>query len=313
MSLKIDLTKQSARQQFTATDLSGLLGGGQPLAPQPDSGRIVMLSVHRLHSFHQHTYKVTEDAELQALVCSIQENGVLEPLQVRPYQGDYEIISGHRRTLAATKAGLAELPCMINEMDEDTAIIHMVEANRYREKKLPSEKAFSYRLAAEAVNRQGRRTDLYGANDAVCTPTLAEITGESERNARNWIRLTELIKPLLKLVDKGLLPVRAGVELSFLIADKQWMVCEHLQEGGKPLTVAQATSIKEMRLTLTSELLQHLLGGAKQDKPPATPSIKLKRPELQRIREYIPPGRWDNDPCDYIINALEYYSDHYNE
>lgn len=311
MSLKIDLTKQSTRPQYSALDLSGLLGGGLSIPQQQDSSRVVMLPIGRLHPFHEHTYTVADDAEMKALTQSIRENGLLEALKVRPYRGDYEIISGHRRQFAATRAGLAELPCIVEEMDDDTAVIRMVEANRYRERKLPSEKARSYRAAAEAVNRQGRRTDLYGVDDAACTPSLSEITGESERNARNWMRLTELIPPLLNMVDVGvLLPVRAGVELSFLIADAQWMVHDYLLEADKPLTVAQAVAIKDMRLTLTPGLLHKLLDVAAKAVSP--PPIKLKKLELQQMCSYIPESYRETSSFSYIIKALEYYGNHLN-
>lgn len=310
--MKIDMSRQATRPQVTVGELSGLLGGGQAAREVQDGSKVVILPCNRLHTFTGHTYRVIDDTEMALLVQSIREHGLMEPLQVRPHNGDYEIISGHRRHFAAERVGLAGLPCIIVQMDDDTAIVRMVEANRYREKKLPSEKAFSYRAAADAVNRQGKRTDLYSDQDAACTPTLAEITGESERNVRNWIRLTELIPPLLELVDVGLLlPVRAGVELSFLIADKQWMVLDYLQENNQAMTVAQAIAIKEQRLTLTTERLQQLLSTALKQAPP--PSLKLHKLELQQIRGYIPELYRETAPANYILRALEYYQNHAGE
>lgn len=308
-SKTFDFTTRSSTA-VSAGELSGLLGGN--LHTRIASGT-TSLPLAQLQAFEGHTYSVINDAEMQELSQSIRDNGVLTPLYVRPHGNGYEIISGHRRAYAATMAGLFLVPCIVEEMDDDTAAVRMVETNRYRERILPSERARSYKLAADALNRQGRRSDLYGSDEE--QPTLQQVTGESERNVRNWIRLTYLLKALLDRVDAGTLPARAGVELSYLFPREQEAVERYLTETGKKLTVAQAQSLHRYSVELDSGehgtmTLQGVYRTVCGDKPePVVSILKFKKPELQRIGDYIPISCRGEEATNYIISALEYYND----
>ena len=166
-----------------------------------------MIQVDRLRTFETHPYKVEENEEMEMLIQSIKENGILSPLIVRPIENsEYEIISGHRRLFASKRAGLTEVPAFVYEMDRDKAIIALVDSNLHREHLLPSEKAFAFKMKVEAMNRQGERTDLTSSQVGKRLNTyevIAEESGESRNQIHRYIRLTNLLPELLKFVDEG--------------------------------------------------------------------------------------------------------------
>ena len=181
----------------------------------------VKISAEKLHSFEGHPFKVLDNEDMERLVESIRLQGILSPLTVRPLEGktdEYEIISGHRRLHAAVKAGLCEVPALIYPLDRNVAMVAVVDSNLHREKILPSEKAFAYKMKMEALNRQGRRTDLTLSQVATKSDTAAEIgkaINESRDQVFRYIRLTKLIPELLAKVDEGVVAFSPAVELSY--------------------------------------------------------------------------------------------------
>ncbi len=185
---------------------------------------IQQLSPDKLIPFQKHPYQVREDAALSELMESIRTYGVLSPLLARPKGESYELVSGHRRRLAAQKLGLPTVPVLVREMTDDEAVILMVDSNLQRENLLPSEKAFAYKMKLEAMKRQGMRTDLTSPQLAAKLRTddeIAKHAGISGDTVRRYIRLTNLVPPLLQMVDDGRIAFSPAVELSYLARDEQ--------------------------------------------------------------------------------------------
>ena len=184
------------------------------------------ISISKLHEFKDHPYKVLDNDEMNSLIESIQQQGIMTPLIVRPLEGkadEYEIISGHRRFRAAQKAGLAEVPAFIRPVSRDEATIMLVDSNLHREHIMPSEKAFAYRMKAEALNHQGQRSDLTSEQIApkLSTQIIADQEGTSKDTVKRYIRLTYLIPELLDMMDEDKIAFSVGVELSYLPQDIQ--------------------------------------------------------------------------------------------
>ena len=188
------------------------------------------ISINKLHEFKDHPYQVLDNEEMNNLIMSVQQQGIMTPLIVRPLEGttnEYEIISGHRRFRAAQKAGLTEVPAFIRPVSRDEAAIMVVDSNLHREHILPSEKAFAYKLKAEALKHQGQRTDLTSgqivpkSDENRATAFIGEQSGESYKTVQRYIRLTNLIPELLNLMDEGKIAFSVGVELSYLSPEIQ--------------------------------------------------------------------------------------------
>lgn len=193
------------------------------------------LELNKLHPFAGHPYKVQDNEEMDALVESIRTNGILTPLTVRPLEnGEYEVISGHRRLYAAQKAGLETVPAVILPMSRDEAAVAVVDSNLHREHLLPSEKAFAYKLKMEALSHQGRRTDLTSSQPETKLRTdelLGKDNGESRATIQRYIRLTYLIPEFLDKMDEGKIALSVGVELSFLYEEAQHGVLEECERN----------------------------------------------------------------------------------
>lgn len=207
------------------------------------------LPIAALLPFHDHPYHVNDDcAEMQNLVESIISSGVLVPALVRPAQenGKYEIVSGHRRRRACELAGLATMPVIVRDIDDDTATIMMVDANLQRENVLPSEKAFAYKMKMDAMKRQGYRSDLTSRQKVEKSET-ADIVAENEcgRQVQRYIRLTYLIDPILKMVDGNKLALNSAVELSFLPRNEQQLVYESMDAYQTVPSLAQTKAMKK--------------------------------------------------------------------
>ena len=206
----------------------------------------VMIPVNKLQAFDGHPYKVLDDDSMNELIDSIQESGILQPLTVRPLEGTedrYEIISGHRRFHAAKKAGVKEIPAFIRPVSRDEAAIMLVDSNLHRERILPSEKAFAYKLKIDAMNRQGNRSDLTSSQVATKFDSAAEIgrqSGESRDTVYRYIRLTNLIPELLNMMDENEIAFSVGVELSFLDDQLQYDVLNACEESDCTPSYAQA-------------------------------------------------------------------------
>ncbi|MEF2837104.1 MAG: ParB/RepB/Spo0J family partition protein, partial [Oscillospiraceae bacterium] len=210
----------------------------------------MQLPVNKLRPFEGHPFQVKDDAEMEQLVWSILTQGLLTPITARPLENDeYEVISGHRRLCACKKAGITTVPALIYTLDRDAATIAMVDSNLHREKILPSEKAFAYKLKMDAMSRQGQRTDLTSTQVGRKLET-AELIGqqscESKNQVRRYIRLTELIPEILQMVDDGKIALTPAVELSYLTRQEQRDLLETMESEDCTPSLSQAIRMKRL-------------------------------------------------------------------
>lgn len=209
------------------------------------------ISINKLHEFKDHPYQVLDNDEMNSLIESVQQQGIMTPLIVRPLEDttdEYEIISGHRRFRAAQKAGLLEVPAFIRPVSRDEAAIMVVDSNLHREHLLPSEKAFAYKLKGEALKHQGQRTDLTSEQLApkLSTELIAEQEGTSKDTVKRYIRLTKLIPDILKMVDEQRIAFPVGVELSYLTECEQQDLLEAIELEDKTPSLSQAIQMKKL-------------------------------------------------------------------
>ncbi len=264
------------------------------------------IAVSKLRPFGKNPYQIRDDAEMDALVESVRENGVLTPLIVRPIENtdEYEVISGHRRLHAAQKAGITEIPALIYALDRDAAAIAVVDSNLHREHILPSEKAFAYKLKMEALSHQGKRTDLTLSQFATKLDTATEIGncfGESRDTVYRYIRLTHLIPEFLGKMDKGEIALSVGVELSFLDEQSQREVLEQCAINDCTPSYSQAWRMHrtEREGTLTSAVIQAIMSEEK-----ANQKARLKIP-MERIRKYFPQNYTAAQIEDAVVKLCE--------
>ena len=208
------------------------------------------LPIEKLRPFEGHPFKVTDDAEMEQLVWSILTQGLLTPITARPLpNGEYEVISGHRRLHACQKAGITTVPALIYALDRDAAAIALVDSNLHREKILPSEKAYAYRLKMDAMSRQGQRTDLTSnqvGRKLESAAMIGEQSGDSQTQVRRYIRLTELIPEILAMVDSGRIAMTPAVELSYLTRQEQRDLLETLESEDCTPSLSQAIQMKKL-------------------------------------------------------------------
>ena len=248
---------------------------------------ISQLPPDKLSPFAKHPYRVREDAAMDELVESIRVHGVLSPLLARPKGESYELVSGHRRRLAAQKLGLPTVPVLVREMTDDEAVILMVDSNLQRENLLPSEKAFAYRMKLEAMNRQGRRTDLTSTTVVPkfrSNEVIGKESGESRETVRRYIRLTNLVPPLLQMVDDGRIAFSPAVELSYLTRDEQAELWNLIGQEDATPSLSQALRMKQLsrEAKLTPEVLYAILT---EEKPNQKEQIRIK---TESLRKYFP-------------------------
>ena len=265
------------------------------------------IPIELIDDFPGHPFKVRMDEDMEQLVESIKERGLITPITLIPKEdGRYEIVSGHRRKKACEIAGLSVVKADIREMSHDEAIILMVESNLQRSTILPSEKAFSYKMRYEAMKRQGKRSDL------TSTPVVSKLrsneelgagNGESREQVRRYIRLTELIPDLLDLVDNGAIALRPAVELSYLTYDEQEMVFKQILECD--CTPSHAQAIRMRKFSEDGRLNDAVIETIMQEEKP-NQKEKVHIPYVQ-VRKYIPENVKYEDTRDYIIQALEFY------
>ena len=208
------------------------------------------LPVNKLRPFEGHPFRVKDDAEMEQLVWSILTQGLLTPITVRPLENsEYEVISGHRRLHACQKAGIETVPALIYALDRDAAAIALVDSNLHREKILPSEKAYAYKLKMEAMSRQGERTDLTSTQLVSKLRTnemVGEANGDSRETVRRYIRLTELIPEILSMVDSGRIALTPAVELSYLTRQEQQDLLETMESEDCTPSLSQAIQMKKL-------------------------------------------------------------------
>ena len=208
----------------------------------------MQLPIQKLRPFENHPFQVRDDDEMNQLVWSVLTQGVLTPLVVRPLENDeYEVISGHRRLHACQKAGIETVPALIYALDRDAAAIALVDSNLHREKILPSEKAFAYKLKMDAMSRQGHRTDLT-SRQVVGKLETADLIAENEsgRQVQRYIRLTELIPQILSMVDAGKIALTPAVELSYLTGQEQQDLLETMESEDCTPSLSQAVQLKKL-------------------------------------------------------------------
>lgn len=249
----------------------------------------IAIPVEKLYPFEGHPYKVLDNEEMEMLTESVQNEGVLSPLIVRPLEGTdrYEVISGHRRLHAAQRAGLSKVPALVYEISREEAAVMLVDSNLHREHILPSEKAFAYRLKADALNHRGERTDLTLGQlgpKLRSDEMIAEESGESRKQVQRYIRLTYLIPELLQLVDDGKIALTPAVELSYLPEKAQTYLLEEMRRNDCTPSLSQAIRMKKeyQAKTLTVPKLRSIMGEEK-----ANQKERLKIP-MERIRKFFP-------------------------
>ena len=271
--------------------------------------RIYDIPLSEIDDFPNHPFKVKMDEDMNQLVQSVKERGIITPVTLRQKEdGRYEIVSGHRRRKACELAGLERVPAEIKELSRDEAIILMVESNLQRSIILPSEKAFSYKMRLEAMKRQGQRTDLTSdpmgpKSGERSNEKLAEVVNESSSQIKRYIRLTELIPELLDMVDENKIAFRPAVELSYLTETEQHNLLNSISYNDATPSLPQAIRLKEFSKAgkLSAEVIEAILG---EEKPNQKEKISFK---AERLRPYIPSTVPLEKTEDYIIKALEYY------
>lgn len=268
--------------------------------------RIYDIPLSEIDDFPNHPFKVKMDEDMDQLVQSVKERGIITPVTLRQKEdGRYEIVSGHRRRKACELAGLECVPAEIKELSRDEAIILMVESNLQRSIILPSEKAFSYKMRLEAMKRQGQRTDLTSGPvvQKFSRDALGDKAEESGRQISRYIRLTELIPELLDMVDENKIAFRPAVELSYLTETEQHNLLNSISYNDATPSLPQAIRLKEFFKAgkLSAEVIEAILG---EEKPNQKEKISFK---AERLRPYIPSSVPLEKTEDYIIKALEYY------
>lgn len=261
----------------------------------------VAIPVEKLRPFAGHPFKVKDDAEMNTLIESIQTQGVLSPLIVRPIENtdEYEVISGHRRLHAAQKAGITEVPALIYALDRDAAAIAVVDSNLHREHILPSEKAFAYKLKYEALKHQG--TSCQVGTKSRTDEQIAENANDSARQIHRYIRLTYLIPEFLEKMDQGEIALSVGVELSFLDESIQREVLEQCAINDCTPSYSQAWRMHkaEREGTLTTAVIQTVMSEEKVNQ-----KARLKIP-MERIRKYFPQGYTAAQIEDAVVKLCE--------
>ena len=268
----------------------------------------VNIPVEKLHPFAGHPFKVKDDDEMNTLIESIQTQGVLSPLIVRPIENtdEYEVISGHRRLHAAQKAGITEVPALICALDRDAAAIAVVDSNLHREHILPSEKAFAYRMKLEAMSRQGHRSDLTSdqlGRKLETAEIIARQSDDSKSQVRRYIRLTYLIPEFLEKMDKGEIALSVGVELSFLDEQSQRKVLEQCAINDCTPSYSQAWRMHkaDRESALTKATIQTIMS---EEKANQRETVKVP---TSRLREVLPQGLDAKKTEDFIIKACDHY------
>ena len=275
--------------------------------------KIQILPLSELHPFEGHPFQVRDDEEMDKMVDSVKEYGVMTPAIVRPRRdGGYEIVAGHRRCHASRRAGVDTMPCIVRELDDDTAIILMVDSNCQREHILPSEKAKAYQMKLEAIKRQGRRSDLTSGQvgpkleERRSNQIVAEKAGESVKQVQRFIRLNNLTPDLMQLVDDGRLKTTPAVELSYLTPEEQEEFLSYMEEEGCTPSLSQAQKLKaaSKESVLTKDKIHGIMSAR-------SPSVKPREPQLtiavSKVERYFPKGCTSEQMESTILKLLENY------
>lgn len=258
------------------------------------------IPIDKLKPFSDNPYKVMDNEEMERLIESIKENGILSPLIVRPLRGnDFEVISGHRRLYASKKAGLKEIPAFVYSVNRDKAAVILVDSNLHREHILPSEKAFAYKLKLEAMKHQGKTSCQVGTRT---DEDIAENTSDSARQIQRYIRLTNLIPELLDLVDDGKIALTPAVELSYLNEEQQYSLLGTIEEEERTPSLSQAVRMKKLCQSgeLSDDKITEIL---QEDKANQKPMFKVPMECLQKFA----PKANKKQLEDFVMKACEHY------
>ena len=265
------------------------------------------ISIYEITDFPNHPFKVKMDDKMLETIESVRDHGVLVPALVREKPtGGYEMISGHRRKMASELAGKETMPCIVRNLSDDQAVIVMVDSNLQREEILPSEKAFAYKMKLDAMNRQGKRTDLTSTplvSKFRTNEILAQEAGESRETIRRYIRLTELIPEILEMVDDKKISMRPAVELSYLPKEEQEILYDTMES--EACTPSHAQAIKIRKFSAEGRLNEDvLLSIMSEEKPNQVEQWKIPK---NRLKKYFPLGTTQQKMEETIIKALELY------
>ena len=272
--------------------------------------RVQEIPLSELHPFEGHPFRVVDDEEMMKTAESVRDFGVLTPAIVRPDpDGGYEIVSGHRRHRASELAGKETMPAIVRDLDDDAAIILMVDANLQRETILPSERAFAYKMKLDAMKHQGERTDLTSGQlvQKLSVEKVADEANENYKTVQRYIRLTNLVPPLLQMGDDGRIAFSPAVELSYLTRDEQTELWDLIGREDATPSLSQAQKLKEAskESVLTPEKIQHIMAA----KPP---SVKPRDPQLMipvaKVERYFPKGFTSDQMQQVIVKLLENYA-----
>ena len=293
------------------TPLDDLFSTGESRA-EAQFEKVVMLNPADISDFPNHPFKVKQDEAMAEMADSVKQYGVLVPALVRPKaNGGYEMVAGHRRKCAATLVGITEMPCIVRNLTDDEATIIMVDSNLQRETILPSEKAFAYKMKLEAMKRQAGRPK----NSAPLEPNLkgtrsneelAANSPDSRSQIQRYIRLTELIPPILDMVDSGKIAFRPAVELSYLSKEQQQSLYDTMECEDCTPSLAQAIKMKEF--SRDGKLTEEVILSIMQEEKPNQREKPAFRDE--RITRLIPKSIPRGQETDFVIRALEFYNRH---
>lgn len=273
--------------------------------------RLMEIPISEIRDFPDHPYKVKDDEAMLELVESIRTRGLIQPVLVRPVEdGKYEMVSGHRRKRAFELANIKKIPARVMELTRDEAILSMVDSNLQRDKILPSEKAFAYKMRLEAMNRQGQRTDLTSyplggkLKGLESAQLVGQESGDSQTQVRRYIRLTNLIPELLNLVDEKFIAMRPAVEISYLSQDAQKWIFEAIEYND--CTPSHAQTLRMRKFAEQGKLSKDVIDTIMDEEKP---NQKEKSPfRDDRITSHIPKNIPKDKHCEFVIKAVDYYS-----
>ena len=270
---------------------------------------VCTVPIRLIDDFAEHPFQVRDDEDMERLIQSIDNNGVLNPVILRKNGERYELIAGHRRKHACLRLGISGIPAIVRELSRDEAVVEMVDSNLQREHILPSEKAYAYKMKMDAMKRQGQRTDLTSCPMVTKLNSAGEIAEqgkESERQVFRYIRLTELIPELLTMVDEEKIAFRPAVELSYLTEDEQRDLLETIESEEATPSLAQAIRMKN--LSKVGKLdMDTIFAIMTEQKPNQKEKIKIP---MERLEQFFPRGMPQKQIEDTIVKALTLYQKH---
>ena len=267
--------------------------------------KVEAIPLAALTPFRNHPFKVKEDEEMAQLMRSIADAGVLSPALARPLpDGGYELISGHRRLAACKALGMDTMPVIIRDLTDEEAVITMVDSNLQREHILPSEKAFAYKMKMEALKHQGRTLGQVGPKWSITE--IAESTSDSERQIKRYIRLTNLIPDILKLVDEGKIALTPAVELSYLQPSEQEMLFSVMDSDEVTPSLSQARRLRRMNeaQTLTDDAVLQLLSEVKGNQ------VEYVKVPVDKLRSFFRPDTSVKQMTETLVKAMDFYNKH---